>query len=147
MAHLQALELSTRGYYEGVITLRENGQPTMTAFVLMDCERRFFSNTSSLEAVSPCTRTSWRQIAPVESNAPPVRMALTFPHAKTDRHNRSLKTICSLNESLGSTIGHFVVTSRFSRCIVSIRGLAGNDSVLAKRARQRMCSMSTWPKN
>jgi hypothetical protein len=75
MAYLQALELSNRGDYEGVVTLAENGQATMMAFVWMDRKRRYFvSNTPSLAAGLPYyTRSRWRQIAPVESNEPPVR--------------------------------------------------------------------------
>jgi hypothetical protein len=53
-AYLEGLELSNHGDYEGVVTLGENGQPRMMAFVWMDRERRYFiSNMSSLEAGSP----------------------------------------------------------------------------------------------
>ena len=100
--------------YKGVVTLGENGQATMMAFVWMDRERRYFiSNTSSLAAGSPYTRSRWRQIAPVESNEPPVRMELTIPQpmaaelfyfvaGKIDRHNRSRQDNLQLERKLGT---------------------------------------------
>jgi hypothetical protein len=113
-AYLEGLELSNRGDYEGVVTLGENGLPTMMAFVWMDRERRYFiANTSSLKTGTPYTRSRWRQIAPIESNEDPVRVELTIPQpeaaelfyfvaASIDRHNRSRQDNLQLERKLGT---------------------------------------------
>jgi hypothetical protein len=114
-AYLEALELRNRGDYEGVVTLGENGLPTMMAFVWMDRERRYFiANTSSLEAGTQYAKTRWRQIAPVESNEDPVRVERTIPQPKAaelfysvaassiDRHNRSRQDNLQLERKLGT---------------------------------------------
>jgi hypothetical protein len=111
--YIEALELSNRGDYEGVVTLGENGLPEMMAFVWMDRERWYFiANTSLLEAGSPYKKSRWRQIAPVESNEDPVRVEMTIPQpmaaelfylvaATIDRHNRSRQDNLRLERKLG----------------------------------------------
>jgi hypothetical protein len=114
MAYLQAIELSNRGDYEGVVTLGANGQATMIAFVWMDHERRYFvSNTSSLQPGLPYTQNRWRQLSPPEMNEAPVRMELTIPQPKAaelyyfvagkiDQHNRSRQDNLQLERKLGT---------------------------------------------
>ena len=96
MAYLQALEFDKRGEWKGL----RNATTSMCAFVWVDCNRRYFiTNTSSLSHRTPYTRVQKRQVVPVDSQEPPVRVEFTInqPKAaeiyystcgKIDHHNR-----------------------------------------------------------
>ena len=62
MAYLSSIELDEgRGQRVGVV-LKNNGVPTMMAYVWMDRDRRYFSSTaSSLQDRKDYSRIRWRQ--------------------------------------------------------------------------------------
>ena len=96
MSYLQALEFDKRGEWKGL----RNATTSMYAFVWVDRNRRYFiTNTSSLSHGTPYTRVRKCQVAPIESQEPPVRVEFTInqPKAakmyyntcgKIDHHNR-----------------------------------------------------------
>ena len=55
----------------------------MYAFVWVDRNIRYFiTNTSYLSLGTPCTRVQKRQVAPIESQEPPVRVEFTINQPK-----------------------------------------------------------------
>ena len=96
MAYLQALEFDKRDEWKGL----RNATTSMYAFVWVDRNRRhFITNNSSLSHRTPYKRVQRRQVAPIESQEPPVRVEFTInqPKAaemyyntcgKIDHHNR-----------------------------------------------------------
>ena len=71
MAYLHALEFDKQGECKGLM----NATTSMYAFVWVDRNRRYFiTNTSSLSHRTPYTRVRKRQVAPIESQEPPVRV-------------------------------------------------------------------------
>ena len=62
MKYLLSIELAEgRGQRVGVV-LKTNGEPTMMAYVWMDCDRRYFISTaSSLHNGKDYSRIRWRQ--------------------------------------------------------------------------------------
>ena len=95
MAYLQELEFEKRGEWK----VLRNATISMYAFVWFDCNRRYFiNNTSSLSHGTPYTRVQKRQVAPIESQEPPVQVEFTInqpkaaemyynTYGKIDHHN------------------------------------------------------------
>ena len=80
MSYLQALEFDKRGEWKGL----RNATTSMYAFVWVDRNIRYFiTNTSYLSLGTPCTRVQKRQVAPIESQEPPVRVEFTINQPKT----------------------------------------------------------------
>ena len=96
MAYLQALEFDERGEWKGL----RNATTSMYSLVWVYCNRRYFiTNTSSLSHGTPYTRVRKRQVAPIESQEPPVWVEFTINQPKSaemyyntcgniDHHNR-----------------------------------------------------------
>ena len=82
MAYLQALEFDQRGEWKGL----RNTTTSMYAFVWVDRNIRYFiTNTSSLSHGTLYTRVRKRQVAPIESQEPPVRVEFTINQPKADK--------------------------------------------------------------
>ena len=95
MAYLQALEFDKRGEWKGL----RNATTSMYAFVWVDRNRRYFiTNSSSLSDRTPYTIFRKHQVAPIESQEPPVQVKVTINQPKAgmyyntcdniDHHNR-----------------------------------------------------------
>ena len=71
LKYLSSVPLAERGSVAALVT-EEDGLE-MTAFVWCDRERRYFISTADgISEGKPYQRKRWRQVEPVESNAPPV---------------------------------------------------------------------------
>ena len=71
MVYLHALEFDQQGEWK----VLRNATTSMYAFVWVECNRRYFiTTTSSLERGILYTRFRKRQVAPIESQEPPVRV-------------------------------------------------------------------------
>ena len=81
MAYLQASEFDQRGEWKGL----RKATTSMYAFVWVDRNRRYFiTNTSYLSYGTPYTRVQKRQVAPIESQEPPVQVEFTINKPKAD---------------------------------------------------------------
>ena len=79
MAYLQALEFDKQGEWKGL----RNATTSMHAFDWVDRNRRYFiTNTSSMSHGTLYTIFRKRQVAPIESQEPPVWVEFTINQPK-----------------------------------------------------------------
>jgi hypothetical protein len=114
MQHLSQLELQQLGDLKGLMMQALEGEPSLLAFVWMDCNRRYFIATGSLLAPGvPYNRLRWRQ-GDQALNTDPARVELTVPQPKAaelycaccekiDQHNWHRMDTLGLEWKLGST--------------------------------------------
>jgi hypothetical protein len=78
MKALSEMELEYRG--RGLVSLDAQGHPSLSVFVWMDRNRRYFiASCSSLTPGVPYCRRRWRQLADVASNELPEQVMLDVP--------------------------------------------------------------------
>lgn len=114
MKALSELEMSTRGQWNGLLSLDADGNSSLLAFCWLDRDRRYFVSTcSSLAPGAPYSRNRWRQLEDVASNMLPELVELVVPQpiacelyydtcAQADKYNRCRQDDLDLEKKIGT---------------------------------------------